>query len=86
MAGFKKSSRTTNTTGRKTRPPRDNVSRMDKAMGTSVNPCIACSHHFLDLVIANIATNKKAIKNAAYVFGYWNTEARRGPFASTQTA
>ncbi|MNW57618.1 hypothetical protein D3C74_354370 [compost metagenome] len=75
-----------NTIGRNIKPPRDRVSRIEITIGTSVKACIACTHHFFERVIAKIATKKNAIKKAAYVFGYWNTEARRGPFESIHTA
>ncbi|MNC84016.1 hypothetical protein D3C75_1383030 [compost metagenome] len=59
-----------NTTGSKTKPPRDKVNKIDTMMGTNIKPWVKVPYHFLERISANIATNRKAIKNAAYVFAY----------------
>ncbi|MNC21527.1 hypothetical protein D3C75_695100 [compost metagenome] len=69
-AGFRNRSRSMNTTGSRTKPPRDNVSKIETMVGTNIKLCVNVPYQFLERISANIATNRKAIKKAAYVFAY----------------
>ncbi|GLI09875.1 hypothetical protein YDYSG_59080 [Paenibacillus tyrfis] len=65
MRGLRNGRTNNKTIGKMTKAPRDNVTKKEMIIGTTIKAWIPIEYHFEEVITKNMATSKTAIRKAA---------------------